>query len=112
MILNSPSLLIAPNLKLEGRYPYEGYVTVRDGSIWRLVINKLWDEYQQKLLCEHLGFTSTEQSARSDQCPKGSKIASGDLICYYTKAHRISCCVHLYPSIANGHERRLHAQCK
>jgi hypothetical protein len=47
-------------MRLWGRYPYRGYVQIKDGSVWRYLINQNWDKNKQKKLCQHLGFKSTK----------------------------------------------------
>jgi hypothetical protein len=105
--------VLAPNIRLFGRYPYEGYAQVKDGhDTWRYVTKDIWDGNRQKMLCQHLGFMSTENLARSRPLSNGVLIASGDLECYNTNANGTSCCVHLQPSTATGQEKSPYPECK
>jgi hypothetical protein len=88
-------------------------VQIKDGNLWRFVIKDNWDKNREKILCQHLGFTSTGNSVRSGNLSKEALIANGDLECYNTNANGITaCCVHLEPSIATGIERSPYPECE
>jgi hypothetical protein len=99
-------------MRLWGRYPYRGYVQVKNGSTWRYVIDKNWNKNRQKMLCRNLGFKKSLDKVHSGRCPKGTKIASGDFICHNTKENQPPCRAHLHHSIATGQESIPYAQCK
>ena len=79
--------------------PYEGYIQVYDGSIWRYVGENNWDKSRQKMFCEYLGFNSTDASISRAYLNRQNNIATGEFICYKTQSEKISCCVHLKPTI-------------
>jgi hypothetical protein len=88
-------------------------VQIKDGHLWRSVVKNNWDKNREKILCQHLGFTSTEKSVRSGKPKKEALIANGDLECYNTNSNGITaCCVHLQPSIATGKESSPYPECE
>jgi len=104
--------VLAQKIRLWGRYPYSGYVQIKNGSTWRYFVNKTWGKNNQKMLCQHLGFKSTKSDVIFGRCPKGITSASGDLICNITNANRTSCNFHLETFIATGLERVPYVRCK
>ena len=90
--------VLAPKIRLSSRNA--GYIEIKDGSIWRYVLEENWDKNCQKMLCQHLGFEDTGviRTARLDGI---RYIATGDLICYKTRSSETSCCVYLQPSRTN-----------
>ena len=110
--LSSLLFLCDAQIRLCGRYPYRGYVQIKDGSTWRFFVNKTWDKNDQKMLCRHLGFNSTKSDVIFGRCPRGIRIASGDLRCYITNSNRSSCKFQLETFIAAGLERVPYVRCK
>ena len=78
--------------------PYEGYIGVDDGSIWRNVGENNWDKNRQKMFCEYLGFSDTDALIRGTILNRRNDTGTGDFICYKTQSEEVSCCVHLKPS--------------
>ena len=96
-------------------YQNEGYIEIKDGSIWRKVVEETWNKIRQKMLCQHLGFQETVDNSIEKRSLRNSQnIATGDLICYATtQPSGTSCCVHeLQPSASTSSFRIPHVKCK
>ena len=91
------SLFLASKVKLT-ESPYEGYIKVYDGSIWKFVGENNWDKNLQKMFCEYLGFNDMDASISGAILNKRNNTATGDFICYKTQSEEVSCCVHLKPT--------------
>ena len=97
IVLSLIIIVLAANIRLTNEN--QGYIEIKDGSIWRKVVENNWDENRQNMLCQHLGFEEiTGNNMETKQLESGQKIATGDLICYNTQLTKTSCCVHLEPS--------------
>jgi hypothetical protein len=83
--------------------PLQGFIEIKDNSTWRKVSEERWDEYRQKMLCQHLGFNGTDGNINvTRNISSGNEIATGDLICYKTQPNGTSCCIHVVPSTTNA----------
>ena len=101
----------APNTRLTNQN--KGYIEIKDGSIWRKVVEENWNKKRQKALCQHLGFEETDSNVIQDvRLGSGQQIATGDLICYNTKPSGTSCCVHLEPSTSTKSTSFPYVRCK
>ena len=89
--------VLASKVRLD-KLPYEGYIQVYDGSIWRYVGEKNRDKNRQKMFCEYLGFNDTDASITGGTFNRRNDIATGEFICYKTQSEEISCCIDLQPS--------------
>ena len=86
---------------------------MKDGSIWKKVVEKNWDENRQKMLCQHFGFEEiTGNNLETQQLPSGEAITAGDLICYNKEVNGTSCCVHLEPSTTTTTTEVPYVRCK
>ena len=101
----------APNIRLTKENA--GYIQIKDGSIWRTVFEKNWNEDRQKMLCRHFGFDEIDDNLiEVRQLGAEKQIASGDLICYNGEQNKTSCCVHLTPSISTTNTTIPYVRCK
>ena len=105
-------MVLAGNIRLTNQN--EGYIEIKDGSIWRKVVEENWNKKRQKWLCQHLGFEEIDSNViQTGQLGSGRQIATGDLICYdTTQSSGISCCVNLKPSISTSSTRIPYMRCK
>ncbi|XP_028413335.1 uncharacterized protein LOC114536208 isoform X2 [Dendronephthya gigantea] len=100
----------APNIRLS-KSPSEGFVEIKDGSIWRKVKEEIWDKSRETSLCLHLGFNGAVGNVANNKgIEKDQEIASGDL-CYDTSEND-RCCVHLYPSTTKSTIDAPYVTCK
>ena len=91
----------------------EGYIEIKNGSIWKKVAEENWDENREKMLCQYLGFEEIDgKSIETTQLGSGQEIVTGDLICYNTQSNRTSCCVHLKPLTTNTSTAIPDVRCK
>ena len=91
----------------------EGYIEIKNGSIWKKVAEENWDENRQKMLCQYLGFEEIDgNNIETTQLGSGQEIVTGDLICYNTQSNRTSCCVHLNPLTTNTSTAIPDVRCK
>ena len=91
----------------------QGSFEIKDGSTWRRVVEKNWNEKRQKMLCQHLGFEEMNGNIiETKQLETELQIAAGDLICYNTQSSRTSCCVHLEPSTSTTSITIPYTRCK
>ena len=78
------------------------------------VKGKKWDKNRQKLFCEYLGFSDTNDLIIESNRPhEGNDIVTGDFIFYKTQLGKISFCVHLKPRAKDSKRSKLsYAKCK
>jgi hypothetical protein len=111
IVLSLIIIVLATNIRLTNHN--QGYIEIKDGSIWRKVVENNWDENRQKMLCQHLGFEEiTGNNMETKQLERGQKIATGDLICYNTQLNGTSCCVHLESSTTTTTTVAPYVRCK
>ena len=80
------------------------------GSNWRKVLENNWDIKRQKILCQHLGFEATEEGTETDTLERGTRIVTGDLICY-ALLRGTSCCIRLKPSVSRTSTKIPNVKC-
>ena len=104
-------LYLVPKIRLQ--YRNAGKIEIEDGSAWRSVDVENWDRNHQKLLCQHLGFQE-DDDFRHKSIKNGTKIATGDLICYKTQSGGggTSCCAYLERSTTTSKTSIPNARCK
>ena len=104
--------ILAPKIRLS-QAPNEGFIEIKDGSIWRYVKEETWDKDRQKMLCQHLGFDKTDRNAIATQkFGRKYNIATGDLICYKKQPSQTSCCVNLALSTTENDVTMPYVKCK
>lgn len=100
----------AKKIRLNGTH--KGYIEINDGSTWRTVDEKKWDQNRQKLLCKHLGFDESSEDKINGSTRSIEKIATGDFVCYNTQPSGTSCCAYLQPSTTTTTSSIPYVNCK
>ena len=95
-------LFLAPNIRLSDSGS-EGFIEIKDGSIWRKVDELMWDKDLQKMLCQQLGFSEADKNdIVRKEVASGQEIASGHLVYNNTQPSGSPCCVYLEPSTTSS----------